>query len=121
MARNHGKDEVLALRAELAAARDFAEQAQLQAYEAEARAARVAAINADLLARNAHLELMNEKLRRDKYGASSERSRRILEQLEMTFEELEADAAEAEIVGQQAALKTSKVAAFERKRQARRR
>ena len=55
MARNHGKDEVLALRAELAAARDFAEQAQLQAYEAEARAARVAAINADLLARNAHL------------------------------------------------------------------
>lgn len=120
MARNHGKDEVLALRAELAAARDFAEQAQLQAYEAEARAARVAAINADLLARNAHLELMNEKLRRDKYGASSERSRRILEQLEMTFEELKADAAEAEIVGQQAALKTSKVAAFERKRQARR-
>src|SRR3546814_9596561 len=57
---------------------------------------------------------------RDKYGASSERSRRILDQMEMAFEELEADAAEAEIVGQQAALKTSKVAAFERKRQARR-
>ena len=55
MGRNHGKDEVLALRAELAAARDVAEQAQLKAYEAEARAARVAAINADLLARNAHL------------------------------------------------------------------
>src|SRR3546814_3533175 len=91
MARKQGKDEVLALRAELAAARDFAEHAQQQAYEAEARAARVAAINADLLARNAHLELMNEKLRRDKYGASSERSRRIPEQLEMTFEELEAD------------------------------
>ena len=50
MARNHGKDEVLALRAELAAARHVAEQAQLKAYEAEARAARVAAINADLLA-----------------------------------------------------------------------
>ena len=43
--------------------------------------AKVRAINADLLARNAYLELMNEKMRRDKFGASSERSRRLRDQL----------------------------------------
>jgi len=31
------------------------------------------------LARNAYLELMNEKMRHDKFGASSERSRRLLD------------------------------------------
>lgn len=54
-----------------------------QALVAEAEVARVWAINADLLARNAHLELMNEQMRRDKYGARSERSRRLLDQLEL--------------------------------------
>jgi len=75
--------ELLQLRADLAAARHTAENAQIKALEAEAEAARVRAINADLLARNAHLELMNEKMRRDKYGASSERSRHILDQMEL--------------------------------------
>jgi transposase len=120
MAGNNASLELLQLRAELAVARHSAETAQNKALEAEARAARVIAINADLLARNAHLELMNEKMRRDKYGTSSERSRRILEQMEMAFEELEADAAEAELLGQQAAAKTTTVTAFERVRRTRR-
>ena len=120
MAGNHASDELLQLRAELAVARQSAETAQIKALEAEAHAARVVAINADLLARNAHLELMNEKMRRDAYGVSSERSHRVLEQMEMTFEELEADAAEAERLGQQAAAKTTSVTAFERKRTTRR-
>jgi hypothetical protein len=40
---------------------------------------------------------MNEWMRRDKYGARSERSRRLLDQLELAFEELEANASEAEL------------------------
>ena len=120
MASSDASDELLQLRADLAVARDLAEKAEAKALTAEAKAARVMAINADLLARNAHLELMNEKMRRDKYGASSERSRRLLEQLELTFEDLEADAAEAEILGEMAAARATAVTAFTRKRTTRR-
>ncbi|MGF7156651.1 transposase [Novosphingobium gossypii] len=91
-----------------------------QALVAEAEVAKVWAINADLLARNTHLELMNEQMRRDKYGARSERSRRLLDQLELTFEELEANASEAELLGQIAAAKTTTVQAFTRTRSTRR-
>jgi len=105
-------DELLQLRTELAVARDLAEKAQANALNAEAEATRVRAINADLLARNAHLELMNEKMRREKCGASSERSRRLIDQLELTFEGLEADAAEAESLGAIAAAKATTVTAF---------
>ena len=113
-------DELLHLRAELALARKQAEQARDKALVAEAEVAKVWAINADLLARNAHLELMNEQMRRDKYGARSERSRHLLDQLELTFEELEANASEAELLGQIAAAKTTTVKAFTRKQSTRR-
>jgi transposase len=106
-------DELVQLRAELAIVRE-------KALAAEAEVAKAWAINADLLARNAHLELMNEQMRRDKYGARSERSRRLLDQLELTFEELEANASEAELLGQIAAAKTTSVQAFTRKRSTRR-
>lgn len=86
----------------------------------EAEAARVKAINADLIARNALLELQNEKMRRAKYGPSSEGTRRLLNQMELEFEELEATATEDEILAQQAAAKTSTVKAFTRKRSGRR-
>ncbi|MGF2075500.1 hypothetical protein, partial [Enterococcus casseliflavus] len=42
---------------------------------------------------------MNEKMRRDKYGASSER-RRVLDQFEIAFEEAEADASATEMESQ---------------------
>lgn len=113
-------DELLQLRTELAVARDLAEKAQANALNAEAEATRVRAINADLLARNAHLELMNEKMRREKCGASSERSRRLIDQLELTFEGLEADAAEAESLGAIAAAKATTVTAFTHVRSTRR-
>jgi len=80
--------ELLQLRAELLVARQLAGTAQIKALEVEAELARIKAANADLLARIAHLELMNAMMRRDKYGASSERSRRLLEQFELTFEDL---------------------------------
>lgn len=113
MVFSNASDELVQLRAELAIVR-------AQALVAEAEAAKVWAINADLRARNAHLELMNEQMRRDKYGARSERSRRLLDQLELTFEELEANASEAELLGQIAAAKTTTVQAFTRKRSIRR-
>ncbi|MDQ0839839.1 IS66 family transposase [Sphingomonas faeni] len=120
MLSSDASDELLQLRTELAVARDLAEKAQANALNAEAETARVRAINADLLARNAHLELMNEKMRRDKYGASSERSRRLIDQLELTFEELEADATEAEGLGAIAAAKATTLTAFTRVRSTRR-
>lgn len=119
--------EILQMHAELAAARKLvqaaqaeAREAQAKALEAEAKAARIQAINADLLARNAHLELMNALMRRDKYGAKSERASRLIDQLEMTFEELEADASEAESLAAQAAAKTTTIGPFIRKRTTRR-
>ena len=120
MLSSDASDELLQLRTELSVARDLAEKAQANALNAEAETARVRAINADLLARNAHLELMNEKMRRDKYGASSERSRRLIDQLELTFEELEADATEAEGLGAIAAAKATTITAFTRVRSTRR-
>ena len=45
----------------------------------------------------AHLKLLIAKLRRDRFGPTSERSRRLLDQLELQLEELEADAAEADV------------------------
>ena len=113
-------DELLQLRAELEVARKHGHDVEIRALEAEAKAARVVAINADLVARNAHLELMNAKLRRREYGTSSERSGRLLDQLELVYEEAEADATQAELLAAQAAAKTTSVQAFVRKRTTRR-
>ena len=44
----------------------------------------------------AHLKLLIAKLRRERYGQSSERSQKLLDQLELQLEELEAAAAEDE-------------------------
>ncbi len=88
----------------------------MRASEAEAEVARVRAINSDLVARNAHLELQNEKMRRTLHGQSSERSRHLIEQMELQLEELEATATEDEIAAQLAAAKTRNVEAFTRKR-----
>src|SRR5262249_49887390 len=44
----------------------------------------------------AHLKLLIAKMKRDRFGASAERSRKLLDQLEMELEELETTAAENE-------------------------
>ncbi|WP_197423276.1 IS66 family transposase zinc-finger binding domain-containing protein, partial [Bradyrhizobium valentinum] len=62
----------------------------------------------------AHLKLEIEKLRRTLYGAHSERSARLLDQLEL--EKLEAAATEDELAAEKAAGKTQTVRSFERKR-----
>jgi transposase len=44
----------------------------------------------------AHLKLLIAKLKRERFGASAERGRKLLDQLEMQLEDLETAAAEAE-------------------------
>jgi transposase len=77
-------DDMIALRAALAAE-------QLARREAEARASGAEAMVA-------HLKLMIAKLRHERFGASSERGRKLLDQLELELEELETTAAEDEAV-----------------------
>ena len=48
--------------------REAVVRSAMRATEAEANVARVRAINSDLVARNAHLELQNEKMRRALHG-----------------------------------------------------
>src|ERR1700712_1328712 len=95
-------DDVEALKAALIVAR------------AEAAAAR--AQQSDDQALIAHLKLQIEKLNRDRHGPRSERTARLLDQLELTLEELESSATEAELAAGMAASKTTKGAAFTRKR-----
>jgi len=59
------------------------------------------------------------KLKRELYGPRSERSARLIDQMELELDELEAAATEDEIAAEQAATKTTTVAAFTRNRPAR--
>ncbi|MDR1989908.1 MAG: IS66 family transposase, partial [Acidobacteriaceae bacterium] len=64
----------------------------------------------------AHLELRIEKLKRELYGQRSERTARLIEQLELELEELATAASEDELAARAAAAKTQTVRAFTRKR-----
>jgi len=68
----------------------------------------------------AHLKLQIEKLARDRFGPRSERTARLLDQMELQLEELEASATEDELAAERAAAKTTHVASFTRTRPARR-
>jgi transposase len=100
-----------------------AERAARLAAESQLTDARAEAANAqaDLTSSEAligHLKLAIEKLRRELYGTRSERKARLLDQMELKLEELEAAASEDELAARAAATET--VAAFERKRPSRR-
>ena len=83
--------------------------------EAEARA-RAVTSNADVLI--ARLKLEIEKLRREIYGSRSKRKARLLDQLEMQLEDMEAAATEDELAAERAARSTV-VKSFERRRPSR--
>lgn len=83
--------------------------------EAEARAQAVTS-NADVLI--ARLKLEIEKLRRAIYGSRSERKARLLDQLEMQLEDMEAAATEDELAAERASRSTV-VKSFERRRPSR--
>jgi transposase len=97
-------DDVEALKAALLAAR------------ADVAAAR--AEQSSNLALIAHLKLQIEKLNRDRFGPRSERTARLLDQMELQLEELEASATEDELAAEMAAAKTTTVKGFTRERPA---
>jgi len=98
-------DDIEALKAALVAAR--------------AEVASVRAQRSDDQALIAHLKLQIEKLNRDRYGPRSERTARLLNQLELQLEELEATATADELAAEMAAAKTTKVVSFTRQRPSR--
>ena len=106
-------DDIDALKAALIA--EASRSANIAAELAQARAK--ASDDAALIA---HQKLVIEKLKRELYGPRSERTSRILDQMELMFEELEGAASEDEIAAERAAAKTT-VTAYRRKRQQNRR
>jgi len=91
-------DDIATLRAELALAR---------------------ARMADDAATIAQQKFQIAKLQRQIYGPRSERSARLIEQMELELEDLEAAATEDELAAERAAAKTTTVAPYTRKRPAR--
>jgi transposase len=89
---------------------------QAAAAHAQAEAANARAKLSDTAALIAHLELRIEKLKRELYGQRSERTARLVEQLELELEDLVAAATEDELAAQAAAAATSQVRPFTRKR-----
>ena len=83
--------------------------------EAEAKLANARAVAALI----AYYKLEIEKLRRALYGTRSERKARLLEQMELELEELEATATEDEVAAEKAAAQTQTVKSFQRKRPSR--
>ena len=67
----------------------------------------------------AFLKLTIEKLRREMYGWRSERKQRLLDQLELQLDELEASATEDELAAERAAAETTQVEGFTRRKPAR--
>ncbi|RJF86467.1 IS66 family transposase [Oleomonas cavernae] len=106
------QNEIKALRIALAAA-------EARALAAEAVAAATQAKVSGDQALITHLKLEIEKLRRQIYGQRSERSARLLDQMELVLEELEASASEDDLAAEMAAAKASVVAGHVRQRPSR--
>jgi transposase len=105
-------DDIAALQAAL-----IAERARAARVEAELAVAQARASNDQALI--AHQRLQIEKLTRQIYGQRSERTVRLLDQIELAFEELESSATEDEVAAERAVTRTTNVLAFTRKRPAR--
>jgi transposase len=105
-------DDIVALQAALSA-----ERARSARVEAELAVAKAKASEDEALI--AHQRLQIAKLTRQLYGPRSERTVRLIDQMELAFEELESSASEDEIAAAQAVAKTTNVAALTRKRPAR--
>ena len=95
----------------------LAERARADAAQTDAAIAR--AEQSDAQAFIVHLKLQIEKLRREIFGQRSERGARLLDQMELQLEELEATATEDELAAETAASQIAHVAGFSRKRSSR--
>jgi transposase len=107
-------DDVAELRAAL-----IAERSRRLAAEADAAAAKAKASSDEALI--AHLKLQIEKMRREHFGSRSERTARLIDQMELQLEELEASASEDDLAAERAAARTgtTQVSGFLRKHPAR--
>ena len=105
-------NDIAALKTALLAARHECAHAEAELAVARAKAS-------DDRALIAHQQLQIAKLTRQLYGPRSERTSRLVDQIELKFEELESSASEDEIAAEMAVAKTTTVAAFTRKRPAR--
>lgn len=101
---------------ELAALPDDVEALKAALLAARADVAAALAQQSSDQALIAHLKLQIEKLNRDRFGPRSERTARLLDQMELHLEELEASATEDELAAESAAAKTTHVAGFTRTR-----
>jgi transposase len=117
------KDAAESLPSDLAAAHAMILAERAARLEAEAVAAsakaEAAGAQADRSSREAliaHLKLEIEKLRRELYGTNSERKARLLQQMELQLEDLEAAATEDALASEQAAAVAQTVRSFQRKR-----
>src|SRR5690554_823253 len=108
---SHAASELAKLRAALAAA-----EARADVAESELAQARAVVSCSEAMIQELKLEIA--KLRRDKYGISSERRARLIDQLELQLEELEAAATEDALAAEVAAAAdtTSTVRAFTRRK-----
>ena len=88
-------DDIAALKAALIAERAARIDAQAKAASATANISSAEALVA-------HLKLVIEKMRRELYGSRSERGRKLLDQMELELEDLEASAAQDEIAAETA-------------------
>jgi transposase len=97
-----------------------ARDAELAQARAEVASARAEASSAEALV--VHLRLTIEKLKRDLFGTRNERKARLIDQMELQLEELEAAATEDEVAAEKAAAassETTQVRAFTRRKPAR--
>ena len=112
-------EDIDALKAALIAARALASQAAQERDETVAELAAARATASEDKARIVHLKLQIAKLQRQLFGTRSERTQRLIDQLELQLEELEAHASEDEIAAEMAAARTTTVTGFTRKRPSR--
>jgi len=106
--RNVGPDDIAALKEALAVERAKGLEIAAELAVARAKASEDSALIV-------HQKLQIAKLRHQIYGQRSERSARLIEQLALALEELEADATEDELAAERAVAKTT-VRGFTRKR-----
>jgi transposase len=102
-------DDIVSLRALAATA-----LARVDVLEFEAARALAIKSGDDALIAAMKLEIL--KLRHELYGTRSERKSRLLDQLELQLEELEANAGEDQLKAEQLAAKTTDVQPFTRKK-----
>jgi small-conductance mechanosensitive channel len=107
--RNAGPDDIAALKEALAVERAKGLEIAAELAVARAKASEDSALIV-------HQKLRIAKLERQIYGQRSERSSRLIDQLALTFEELEADATEDELAAERAVARTTTVRGFTRKR-----